>query len=799
MTIRRGIIALGVSVALAVAVIASFGGASVANACCSGDPVAANENEMHISPVGIPVTAVGGHLHFRIAVGTANVGYAGVIYETGLQTAVASHVGATDINQGSTGLTSCAAFSISSPLPGIELGSQSGCTSPTGTPTTFVGDIADIEIVCNAVGQSAIELVGLDQDPLFGTTTLAPDGSAIPTELNPQIPNPAPPPATIAAAGFACVDSVDVGVAKTGPATAAIGDTGTYTLNITQALGAPGQTVNVTDNVPAGATVTSVDNGPACSNVGNAVSCTGLAVPATVNIGVTFGDCGKITNTASITLNDPSPPSRVDVNPANNTSSAVTQVACPTVTKTPSATTVFTDDNVTFTITASGYSTTNPVAVTVSDPLGGGTFVVAGSSAGCTGTTTVTCTGNTSGGSITFTVIVHMPSTAGNVCDTATANPGNASSTQVCVSVKNKFPTINGIAKDTGVTPVNADGSLNNNFTFTLGNMFLCKDQVTGAFGGNPAGGLPPLGAFSGAGQTACNQFTISEVAQAPLDKDTCNDDDDHDGAGCAGDPSQPPAPYQDAHDGCLNIATDYISGVTKVDCNGGEVGEGLGAFEFQVKFDDKIFSHASFTCGSLLGSSGRTVQPTVSVITENWVQFGCVSKNPQNPVVVTNGPDISQGGVLGQLTLTVESDMVSRLRPAKDNGVVTNLLDENCELADTLGQPYNLGLGTFGENEAPDGGHTQDCKDAALTIRMLEGDVNLDCQVTVADDQMEAQRYGQFFGELLYNRFFDLEPQVGPDFDIDIKDLQTVFGRNGSTCSAPIPTQAPNPSTPDP
>ena len=107
--------------------------------------------------------------------------------------------------------------------------------------------------------------------------------------------------------------------------------------------------------------------------------------------------------------------------------------------------------------------------------------------------------------------------------------------------------------------------------------------------------------------------------------------------------------------------------------------------------------------------------------------------------------------------------------------------------------------LGAYGANTAPAGGLTQDCKDAALTIRMLEGDVNLDCTVNVLDDQSEAFRYGQFFGQLNYNRFFDLEPNISPDFDIDIKDLQTVFGRNGSTCASPIPTQNPNPTTPDP
>ncbi|HXF51246.1 MAG TPA: hypothetical protein VNM43_06160, partial [Dehalococcoidia bacterium] len=49
----------------------------------------------------------------------------------------------------------------------------------------------------------------------------------------------------------------------------------------------------------------------------------------------------------------------------------------------------------------------------------------------------------------------------------------------------------------------------------------------------------------------------------------------------------------------------------------------------------------------------------------------------------------------------------------------------------------------------------------------------------------------------LLYDPFFDLEPSL-KDFDIDIKDVQKVFGRNGSTCQAPIPSnQTPQPAPP--
>jgi hypothetical protein len=45
----------------------------------------------------------------------------------------------------------------------------------------------------------------------------------------------------------------------------------------------------------------------------------------------------------------------------------------------------------------------------------------------------------------------------------------------------------------------------------------------------------------------------------------------------------------------------------------------------------------------------------------------------------------------------------------------------------------------------------------------------------------------------LLYQLWYDLEPHTtGADGDIDVKDVQFVFGRFGSKCSAPIPPQTP-------
>jgi uncharacterized repeat protein (TIGR01451 family) len=252
----------------------------------------------------------------------------------------------------------------------------------------------------------------------------------------------------------------------------------------------------------------------------------------------------------------------------------------------------------------------------------------------------------------------------------------------------------------------------------------------------------------------------------------------------------------------------------------------GVGAFEFQVKFDHKIFDieifhgidlNADGDCEDngedhsvetvnrcFLYQTGRVPEGAdfgpddlgdceMTIVTENFILFGCVSKNPGDPPVETLGP-IVNSDVLATLHIDPEIDLPFRLTPGQKNGVLRSILDENCELADIWGDP----LATADDPETPEneseplpgivtGGLVDICTDLHVTTRILEGDLNMDCEVDVEDDQMIAFRYGGFFGNLLYDPWFDLEPSL-KDFDIDIKDIQKVFGRNGSTCEDPLP-----------
>ena len=237
----------------------------------------------------------------------------------------------------------------------------------------------------------------------------------------------------------------------------------------------------------------------------------------------------------------------------------------------------------------------------------------------------------------------------------------------------------------------------------------------------------------------------------------------------------------------------------------------GLGAYEFSVEYDNFVIESVN-PCDVVFGdnatladgvganrgpvdevdSSGGSGNPwcaddagainngscAMSIILENIVHFGCV----------TNGPTPSNAyGVefdLAALNLIPHEDLTNDIFPGNNNGVLTVIKDNGCELVDIFGHPML---------ESVNGGLTPTCADLAVTVRILEGDMNLDCIVDVTDEQLIAGRYGAFFGGLLYSKWYDLEPELH-DLDIDIKDIQKVFGRDGSTCQDPIPEQPPLP-----
>ncbi|MBI5287548.1 MAG: hypothetical protein HY873_01105 [Chloroflexi bacterium] len=256
------------------------------------------------------------------------------------------------------------------------------------------------------------------------------------------------------------------------------------------------------------------------------------------------------------------------------------------------------------------------------------------------------------------------------------------------------------------------------------------------------------------------------------------------------------PAPCNGPGEGSLRVV-EHAFGVGTGDENADTVEDGLGAYEFTVEYDhfviqsvnpcDLVFgpggagssrgpvqelpSSANADCDSPGSPNGSCA---MSLILENLVHFGCVTGG-QSP-----GP--TGDFDLASLELVPHEDLSNDIFPGNNNGVLTVVKDNGCELVDVFGHPVTGSV---------NGGLTPGCGDLAVTVRILEGDLDLDCDVDVTDAQMIAARYGAFFGGLLYSKWLDLEPELH-DLDIDIKDIQKVFGRDGSSCQAPIPAQPP-------
>ena len=388
------------------------------------------------------------------------------------------------------------------------------------------------------------------------------------------------------------------------------------------------------------------------------------------------------------------------------------------------------------------------------------------------------------GGDVTITIEINFDE-PGAVCNTANGtwdsdapgvppvSNGTVASNQDCFTI---IPPFNGIVKSyDGQVPASGESSINQN-------LWLCVDQSTDGIdndGNSTVDDEAPTCQNDNEGK-----LDIKELIFSSADCDTRNDDDDGDGkpvdgsvATGADGPYMGSNPRPECYQPTLQ---DYNLGL--VDKDGGELPEGLGAFEFQIKFDHKLFNiDVSQTTANWLDGTGRTANCSMTIISENDIRYGCVS--------VGTGLGIAQvsGVIAADVLITPVPDLAGRIRPTKDNGVSALIDDENCEIADIYGDLFpNEGAGL-----------TQDCTDVGITVRKLEGDVNGDCNVDLEDQQLIAFRYGSFFGNLTYSQFYDLQPWPAGDFDIDIKDLQFVFGRDGSTCAVPIPDQQ-APQVPD-
>ena len=208
-----------------------------------------------------------------------------------------------------------------------------------------------------------------------------------------------------------------------------------------------------------------------------------------------------------------------------------------------------------------------------------------------------------------------------------------------------------------------------------------------------------------------------------------------------------------------------------------------IGAFEFEVRFDPKLVC-VNLEPGQYAIDTGMVCivdDKNQGIRPQGLARIGCVTKSKLVPP--------SSSLELGKLRVRPQPELYTEIRANQDNGIAVQILNQDCNLADLQGHQI-LKIG---------------CDDSSLIVRWLEGDVNGDCRVDIGDQQVLASRWGAQSGSGLFNARFDLEPSGFPaggiegDGDIDVKDIQFVYGRHGSTCAAPHPPQGPtNPKAPD-
>jgi uncharacterized repeat protein (TIGR01451 family) len=456
------------------------------------------------------------------------------VQKTGPSTAAPNTDVAYAITVNNAGPDPAVSFSLTDTLPGtmtfVSIAQNSGpafdCSSH---PTIGSGGTVTCTIASLASGATAtFTLTGHIPTGTASGTTYSNTAKVSSTTTDPN-------PDNNSSLFDSTVESSDLAITKTGPATATSG--GSISWTITASNNGPdiSQPTTFNDPLPAGTTFVSIvqNTGPTfvCSDPGmgnnGSVTCSigtigqfasGASAQFTLTANIAPSFTGTLSNTA--TISGPN----ADTNPGNNSSTVVTTVTSSadlTIVKSGPAT-ANAGTNITYSLTLTNGGPSNAASVSLTDTVPanttfvsetqttGPTFSCVTPAVGGTGTITCSLASFATGASATFSITVHIsPGATGTVSNTANVsatttdpNPGNNSST---VST-----TVTRSADISVLKTAPAAAAAGTNITY---NITVTNNGPSDATSVTMADTLPPNTTFVSETQTSGPAFVCSNPA----------------------------------------------------------------------------------------------------------------------------------------------------------------------------------------------------------------------------------------------------------------------------------------------
>ena len=350
---------------------------------------------------------------------------------------------------------------------------------------------------------------------------------------------------------------VDLALTKTGPALAPPGGSLSWSLVVTNNGPKASTGYTVTDTLPTG--VTNIASSSAgCSVAGQTVTCTGGTLPngqsATYAITADAPSpfAAPITNSATVTGKD------ADANTGNNSSSAMTGPAAPSVSLvkhgavTPAADqgAVKVGDQIAYTYTVTNTGNDTLPSVAVSDPTIGSVTCPAPVAPGLAPTASETCMADQ------LHAVTQTDVDRGEVTDTATATgtdtfgqvspQSDPSTVTIPAPPESESVSLHKVADASGgdTNPIAVGETIKYSYVVTnSGNVTLAAVAVTDPTGGNVTCPAPTAPGLAPGQSITCTGDTPHTVTQADVDAGPVSDTATAAGTDTHGKPSPPSAP----------------------------------------------------------------------------------------------------------------------------------------------------------------------------------------------------------------------------------------------------------------